>query len=118
MINLPMEVSLSKSATNKFAMIKQRTGITPNLMGRVALMKALESNVELINLKPVDDIGQKIPKDIFFGEDSDIYYLALELYIKEKGYAGQSKDLVNMLVDYGVHGIPPIKDINGLSVFT
>lgn len=117
MINLPMEVSLSKSVTNKFAMIKQRTGITPNLMGRVALMKAIESNVELINLKPVDSKGQKIPKDIFFGEDSDIYYLALELYIKEKGYAGQSKDLVNMLVDYGAHSIPAIKNISNLDSF-
>ncbi len=114
---LPTEISLSKSATNKFAMIKQRTGITPNLMGRVALMKALESNVDLINLKPVNGMGQKIPKDIFFGEDSDIYYLAIELYIKEKGYQGQSKDLVNMLVDSGAHSIPSIKRISDLDGF-
>jgi DNA sulfur modification protein DndE len=111
---LPTEVSLSKGATNKFALIKQRTGITPNLMGRVALMKALESNVKFADLKEVGSTGQKIPKDIFFGEDSDIYDLALELYSKSISFEGSTKDLVNMLVDYGAHSIPTIKNISDL----
>lgn len=111
---LPIEVSLSKSATNKFALIKQRTGITPNLMGRVALMKSFESGVKLDALKPVDHFGQKIPREIFFGEEADIYELAVELYAKEHSYDGDIKDLVNMLVDNGAHSIPAIKNISDL----
>lgn len=111
---LPTEITLSRATTNKFSLIKQRTGITPNLMGRVAIMKALESNVMLADLKPVEATGQKIPKDIFFGEDSDIYDLSLELYSKSVGFEGLPKDLVNMLVDYGAHTIPSIKKISDL----
>lgn len=111
---LPMEVSLSKGATQKFSLIKQRTGITPNLMGRVALMKSLESGVKVVDLKPVESVGQKIPKDIFFGDDSDIYDLAIELYVCESGYKGDIKDLVNQLVDNGAHSIPSVKSISDL----
>lgn len=108
---LPMEVSLSKSTTNKFALIKQRTGITPNLMGRVALMKSFESGIKPDSLKSIGHVGQKIPREIFFGDDSDIYDLALELYVKEHGFDGDIKDLINMLVDNGAHTIPAIKNI-------
>lgn len=111
---LPMEVSLSKGATQKFSRIKQRTGITPNLMGRVALMKSLESGIKVVDLKPVESVGQKIPKDIFFGDDSDIYELAVELYAKENEYTGDIKELVNQLVDNGAHNIPSIKSIADL----
>lgn len=111
---LPMEVSLSRGATHKFAMIKQRTGITPNLMGRVALMKSLESGIKVADLKPIESVGQKIPKDIFFGEDSDIYELAIELYVKENQYSGDVKELVNQLVDNGAHNISSIKNISDL----
>lgn len=114
MYYLPMEVSLSKAATQKFSLIKQRTGITPNLMGRVALMKSLESGVKIADLKPVESQGQKIPKDIFFGDDSDIYELAIELFIKENQYSGDIKELVNQLVDNGAHLIPAIKRISDL----
>lgn len=111
MINLPNEVTLSKSVTNKFAVIKQRTGVTPNLLGRIALMKALEDNVQLMDLKPFSEAGQKIPKDIMFGEDADIYRLALELYASEQGFKGDFKTLVNNLIEYGAHSIPQVKSI-------
>lgn len=111
---LPMEVLLSKSTTKKFAIIKQRTGITPNLMGRVALMKALEAGVILNALKPIEVGGQKIPKDVFFGDNADIYEVVVELFIKESSYDGSVKDLVNMLVDYGSHSIPIIRTMADL----
>ena len=111
MITLPNEVSLSRSTTNKFAVIKQRTGITPNLMGRVALMKALESNVNFGDLKSVESDGQKIPKDIFFGEEIDIYRLAIELYMAEQSIEADYKEIINGLVEYGAHMIPIVKTI-------
>lgn len=108
---LPTEISLSRSGTNKFAVIKQRTGITPNLVGRAALMLALESGVKPEELKELESYGQKIPKDIFFGDDLAIYDLAVELYIKENKFEGDSKELINRLVDHGAHSIPSVKSI-------
>lgn len=112
MINLPNEITLSRSVTNKFAVIKQRTGVSPNLLSRVALMKALESGVQLAELKNFIESGQKIPKDIAFGEDSDIYRLALEMYASEQGFTGDFKVLVNNLIEYGAHSIPQVKTIS------
>ena len=111
---LPSEIILSKATTNKFALIKQRTGITPNLMGRVALMKSLESYPKLPDLKPMDHQGQRIPKDIFFGDDSDIYELAIELYVNENRFEGDIKELLNMLVEHGAHSIPIVKTLSDL----
>jgi DNA sulfur modification protein DndE len=112
MINLPNEITLSRSVTNKFSVIKQRTGITPNLLSRIALMKALESDVELADLKEVVETGQRIPKDIAFGDDLDMYRLALELYANEKGFIGDFKSLVNSLVEHGAQQyIPQVKSI-------
>lgn len=112
MINMPNEITLSRGTTNKFTVIKQRTGVTPNLMGRVALMKALEADIEIFDLKPLGSQGQKISRDIFFGEDMDIYSLAIEYFIKEKGFDGDVKKLVQELVEYGTHLIPTVKNIN------
>jgi DNA sulfur modification protein DndE len=112
MINLPNEITLSRSVTNKFSVIKQRTGITPNLLSRIALMKALESDVELADLKDVVETGQRIPKDIAFGEDVDMYRLAIEFYANEKGFTGDFKNLVNNLIEYGaLQYIPQVKNI-------
>ena len=108
------EVLLSKSTANKFSNIKQKTGITPNIMGRIALMKALESDVSILQLKSVGHFGQKIPRDIFFGNDEDVIGLSLEFYVLKSGYDGEIKDLVNMLVEYGAHSIPQIKSIKDL----
>ncbi|WP_130537857.1 DndE family protein [Thiomicrorhabdus indica] len=112
MINLPNEITLSRSVTNKFSVIKQRTGVSPNLLSRVALMKALESDVQLSELKDFIESGQKIPKDIAFGEDSDIYRLALEMYANEQSFTGDFKVLVNNLIEYGAHSIPQVKAIS------
>lgn len=111
MINLPNEITLSRSVTNKFAVIKQRTGVTPNLLSRVALMKALEAGVSLTDLKDVIETGQKIPRDIAFGDDIDMYRLAIELYANECGFQGDYKILVNKLIEYGAHTIPQVKSI-------
>lgn len=112
MINLPNEITLSRSVTNKFAVIKQRTGVTPNLLSRVALMKALESDVPLADLKDVIETGQKIPRDIAFGEDINIYRLAVEMYANDQGFIGDLKALVNNLIEYGAHSIPQVKTIS------
>lgn len=111
---LPPEITLSRATTNKFSLIKQRTGITPNLIGRVALMKALESGIKIVDLKTFNQPGQRIPKDIFFGDDSDVYELAIELFVHESGFEGDIKDLLNMLVEHGAHSVSAIKNISDL----
>ena len=108
------EITLTKAVTNKFSHIKQRTGITPNLMGRVAFLKALEANPILDELKFIDDPGQKIPKDIFFGEDEELMALGFELYLNTHARDIDQRKLLNALVDFGAQQIPLVKSIDYL----
>ena len=72
---LPLEIALSYKQTNRFSSIKSRTGITPNIMARIAILKALEDNIEPEKLEKASNLSQKIPRDIAFGDF--IIYLIL-----------------------------------------
>ena len=74
---LPNEITLSTKVTHKFSYIKQKIGVTPNIMARVALLKALEANVAPDLLETPESLSQKIPKDIAFGEYGDIFNFAI-----------------------------------------
>ncbi len=75
---LPNEITLSSKATKRFVFIKNSVGITPNIMSRIALLKALESNTAPEFLETPESLMQKIPRDIAFGEYSDIFNFALK----------------------------------------
>ena len=78
---LPNEVVLSTKVTNKFSLIKQKTGITPNIMARVAILKALELNPKPINLELPESLHQKIPIDVAFGEYQDVFDFGIKVYL-------------------------------------
>lgn len=114
---LPNEVVLSTKVSNKFAYIKQKTGITPNIMVRIALLKALESNVEPSNLESPESLHQKIPKDVAFGEYLDIFNYGIKEYIENHSYSGGIKELITKLIETGSYKIGNIRkfqDLNAL----
>ena len=81
---LPNEVVLSTKVTNKFSLIKQKTGITPNIIARVAILKALELNSKPMNLDLAESFSQKIPIDVAFGEYREIFNFVSLYYLLNK----------------------------------
>jgi len=106
---LPNEIILSTKATHKFSYIKQKVGITPNIMSRVAILKALESNISPDLLEQPESLSQKIPKDIAFGEYTDIFNFAIKQYIDTHTYSGDVKTLISNLIETGAYKIGNIK---------
>ena len=106
---LPNEIALSAKATSRFTYIKKKVGITPNIMSRVALLKALESNVAPEFLETPETLMQRIPRDIAFGEYGDIFNFALKKYIDEYSYSGDVKVLISNLIETGMYKIGSIK---------
>ena len=111
---LPNEVVLSTKASRKFSYIKQKTGITPNIMARIALLKALELNLEPSNLELPESLHQKIPRDVAFGEYLDIFNYGIKEYIVSHSYTGDVKELITNLIETGSYKIGSIKKFQDL----
>ena len=111
---LPNEIILSTKATHKFSYIKQKIGITPNIMSRVAILKALESNIAPDLLEQPESLSQKIPKDIAFGEYGDMFNFSIKQYIDMHAYSGDVKILISNLIETGAYKIGNIKKIQSL----
>jgi len=111
---LPNEIVLSTKVTNKFSLIKQKTGITPNIIARVAILKALELNPKPINLELPESLHQKIPIDVAFGEYQDIFNFGIKEYVENHSYSGDIKELITNLIETGSYKIGNIKKFQDL----
>ena len=108
---LPLEIALSYKQTNRFSSIKSRTGVTPNIMARIAILKALEDNIEPDKLEKASNLSQKIPRDIAFGDFIDLFDFAISHYTKKYSYSGDVRELISNLIETGAHKIGNIKNI-------
>ena len=106
---LPNEIVLSVKTTHKFSYIKQKVGITPNIMARIAILKALELDLKPSNLETPESLNQKIPRDIAFGDYSDIFNFGIKEYIDNHSYSGDIKELITNLIETGSYKIGNVK---------
>ena len=106
---LPNEIVLSVKTTHKFSYIKQKVGITPNIMARIAILKALELDLKPSNLETPESLNQKIPRDIAFGDYSDIFNFGIKEYIDNHSYTGDIKELITNLIETGSYKIGNVK---------
>lgn len=96
-------IRISKEATNKLRMLKARTGVTPNLLCRMALCYSL-NNERISNLVPSDEEGQEFNRFTLTGE-YDSYFVAL---VKERCIQDgldPEKEFINQFKRHLNHGI-------------
>ena len=55
---LPNRIKLSTKSTDKFRYLKSKTGLTPNILARIAMMLALKEGSNLSNAGVADNDGQ------------------------------------------------------------
>ena len=108
---LPNRVQLSKIVTNKLQNIKNKTGITPNLSSRIALVKALESTTSLVNAGVEDADGQILNRDVLFGEHVEIYELLIREYLYLNSIEMELDKVIAALIEIGVHKISHVKNL-------
>ena len=111
---LPNEIALSTKASSKFSSIKQRVGISPNIMARIAILKALEQNIAPSNLDQPESLQQRIPRDIAFGDFQDFFDFGIQEYIDSHSYSGDVKELITCLIETGSSKIGNIKKYQDL----
>lgn len=113
---LPRSVTLSKSATDKFRMIKRFTGVTPNILARMAMMLAVEDGSSLKSTGVDDTNGQVLSKDVLFGEHADAYEALISQYIIETSTGESMQGVVVGLIEAGVHKMGHVKSLSDLLV--
>ena len=72
-------IKISEDATSKLRTLKIRTGLTPNILARIALCYSLECG-SITTLIPMDENGQEFNRFTLTGE-YDLYFVSL---IKER----------------------------------
>ncbi|WP_250537628.1 MULTISPECIES: DNA sulfur modification protein DndE [unclassified Caballeronia] len=75
---LPKRIRISKSAADTLKLLKARTGVTPNIVCRMALLTSLESGKEG-GLKITDTAGSEFNAPTLFGE----YGLLFECLVRQ-----------------------------------
>jgi len=113
-MSIPNRIKLSKKATDRLRMIRQRTGVTPNVLARVAIMKALETSTEITNAGVNDTDGQELNRDVLFGDLTSSFELLLQFYIEKNNITEPIKEVVVALIEIGVHKIGHVKSLSDI----
>jgi len=108
---LPNRVRLSTNATNRLQYIKTKTGITPNILSRIAIMLAIKEGGNLTNSGVEDCDGQILDKSVLFGDHAEIYDVLINQYIHDYDIELDTQNTIASLVEVGVHKMGHIKNL-------
>ena len=112
---LPRSITLSKVATDKLRSMKGSTGLTPNILSRVAIMLAIKDGSSTTNASVGDAEGQTLSKDVLFGEHTEVYEVLLNQYVHDTNNECSLAEIIPSLIEAGVHKMGHIKCINDLA---
>lgn len=111
---LPNRIALSNNATGKLRYMKQFTGVTPNILSRIAIMKAIEAGGNLKNAGVADSEGQVLSRDVLFGDHAKAYEAMITQYMDENSIELPMLEVIPALIEIGVHKMGHIKRLQDL----
>ncbi|PCH58862.1 MAG: hypothetical protein COC14_00065 [Burkholderiaceae bacterium] len=115
---LPNRVKLSTKSTDKFRYLKSKTGLTPNILARIAMMLALKEGSNLSNAGVADNDGQDLNKSVLFGEHEDVYDVMINQYLYEHDVDMDVQQAIVALIEVGVHKMGHLKSIEEIYKLT
>ena len=111
--NLPNRIRLSQSSSEQLTFLKSRTGVTPNILARIAFTLSLKSKFDISQLNPDND-GLEFNLGNLLGEHVQLY----ELLLLQDSNAATQEDLSNAFVSHienGLQGLRSVKNLLQLS---
>lgn len=111
---IPFRVRISDAATARCRYIKSRTGLTPNILCRIALALSLRERRPVLSESP-DLSGQELNAPTLFGEHQRIYELMLEKYCMEHADERDVAVVIASHVDNGLHKMGHIRSLNDVA---
>ncbi len=108
---LPSQVRLSTKVTNKLQYMKSQTGVTPNILSRIAIMLAIKEGNKLTDAGVGDYDGQVLNKSVLFGDEIDTYDIILNQYLHENDITLDPSKAITALIEVGVHKMGHVKNL-------
>ncbi len=108
---LPNRIRISKKATDTLAMMKGRTGLTPNILARLAIANALESNSLKKKISSSQD-GQEFNTNTLLGDQAETY----AMLIRQQSDDTEIGKAVAQLVDDGIGLFSGVNNLSDLFV--
>lgn len=101
---LPKRMHISKTATETLRILKGRTGLTPNIACRIALVKSLEEG-KAGGLRKVDVTGSEFNAPTLFGDQAAVF----EALLKQVHGAMDQKHVAQVISSHIDHGLEKIR---------
>lgn len=112
---LPNRIKLSKNATDKLRYLKSKTGLTPNILSRIAIMLTIREGSDLSNSGVGDmDGGQELNDTTLFGEHIYFYDILINQYIHDKKIELSVGETIVAMVEIGVYKMGHIRQLEQL----
>jgi DNA sulfur modification protein DndE len=112
---LPNRIKLSKNATDKLRYLKSKTGLTPNILSRIAIMLTIREGSDLSNSGVGDmDGGQELNDTTLFGEYIYFYDILINQYIHDKKIELSVAETIVAMVEIGVYKMGHIRQLEHL----
>ena len=115
---LPNRVRLSQNATDKLRYIKSGTGVTPNILARIAIMLAVKDETGLGSAGIKDFDGQELNQSVLFGDHYQTYDVIINQYLHDHKVDLPIAQAIAAMVEVGIHKMGHAKKIDDLCNFT
>jgi DNA sulfur modification protein DndE len=109
---LPRRVKISKNATDSLKLIKGRTGLTPNIAARFALILSLENSGSK-KLQPADQVGSEFNAPTLFGDHA----LLFECLLREAHGTLDQKEAGSVIAAHIEDGVKYLRGAKSLTDF-
>ena len=107
---IPNRIRVSRHATTRLTFLKSQTGLTPNILSRIAFMLAIRDMRKVPKLIE-DTSGQEFNAPTLFGEYQEIYGLLLTKYFHETEDTEDPNTLISNLIENGLHKMGHIRSL-------
>jgi len=112
---IPSRIKLSKKATDKLRYLKMKTGLTPNILSRIAIMLAIREEGNLSNAGVGDmEGGQELNDTTLFGEHLAVYDILINQYRLDKKIVLNTNETIVAMIEIGVHKMGHIRQTEQL----
>ncbi len=108
---LPNRVSLSLKASSKLRNIKVQTGLSINILSRIAIMLTINDGNKLQNAGVSDYDGQILSRDVLFGDHQEIYSVLINEHMESNKINMNLSEAISAMIEIGVFKMGHIKSL-------
>ena len=114
---IPHRVRVSEHATGRLKYLKSRTGLTPNILSRIAFVLSAR-DLRRVTRGASDLGGQEFLAPTLFGEHQELYDLLLVRYVEQTEDDRDPAAIIANHIENGLHKLGHVRrleDVLGLS---